>query len=91
MISNHKTTLLMVAKFAIPIAVIAFLLTKIEKPQWDELAAHPKNYWLLTGRLVGRHLRRQSIVHPLVHAGPLSRNRLDDDGGLSARIDLFFA
>ena len=42
----------MVAKFAIPIAVIAFLLTKIEKHQWDELAAHPKNYWLLTAALL---------------------------------------
>ncbi len=48
----NRKIVLTLAKFAIPVAIIAFLLTKIEQHQWDELAAHPKDYWLLTGALL---------------------------------------
>ena len=47
-----KTTVLTIAKFAIPIAIIAFLLSRIEQNQWDELTSHPKDYRLLTGALL---------------------------------------
>jgi uncharacterized membrane protein YbhN (UPF0104 family) len=52
MSSPGKKLLLTVAKFAIPIAIIAFLLTQIDQTQWDELTAHPKNYWILTAALL---------------------------------------
>ncbi len=42
-----KTALLTIAKFAIPAAIIAYLIWRIEPSQWDELSSQPKNYFLL--------------------------------------------
>ncbi len=49
--SRAKTTLITIAKFAIPAAIILFLLYNIPAEKWEKLAAQPKNYPLLVTAL----------------------------------------
>lgn len=46
-----KTVLITVVKFAIPVAIIAFLVGQINEEQWRDLNSQPKNYLLLTAAL----------------------------------------
>ena len=39
-------------KFAIPVAIIAFLLFRIKPEEWEALSSHPKDYTLLAGALL---------------------------------------
>ena len=43
--------LVAVAKFAVPAAIIGYLLWRIEPQQWQELREQPKDYWLLVAAL----------------------------------------
>ena len=47
-----KKTLLTVGKFAIPVAIVVFLIYQITPEQWDHLKNHPKNYWFLSAALL---------------------------------------
>jgi uncharacterized protein (TIRG00374 family) len=51
---HHRTrrTLLTVAKFAIPAAIILFLFHNIPEEKWEKLTAQPKNYPLLATALL---------------------------------------
>jgi len=47
-----KTTLLTVAKFAIPIVIIGYLYSNISPQKWNQLEQQPKNYPLLAAALL---------------------------------------
>lgn len=47
-----KRTILTIAKFAIPAAIILFLFQNIPPEKWEKLSAQPKNYPLLATALV---------------------------------------
>ena len=47
-----KKTLLTIAKFVIPIAIIAFLFMNISPEKWEKLRSQPKNYPLLATALL---------------------------------------
>jgi uncharacterized membrane protein YbhN (UPF0104 family) len=49
--SRAVKSLLVVAKFVIPTAIILFLYFNIPAEKWEQLAAQPKNYWLLAAAL----------------------------------------
>jgi uncharacterized protein (TIRG00374 family) len=44
-----KSTLVTLVKFAVPAAIIGYLLRQLD---WQEFAAQPKNFWLLTAALL---------------------------------------
>ena len=46
--STTKKTIFALLKFAIPAAIIGYLIWRIEPAHWEELAAQPKNYGFLT-------------------------------------------
>lgn len=46
-----KTTLLTIAKFAIPVAIIAWLLWRMEPEKWEQLREQPKDYLRLCAAL----------------------------------------
>jgi uncharacterized protein (TIRG00374 family) len=48
---NHSIAV-RIAKFAIPVAIIGYLLWRIEPAQWHELGAQEKNYGLLAAALL---------------------------------------
>jgi len=50
--SSVKTTLLTVAKFAVPTAIILFLFHNIPAEKWEKLTDQPKDYPLLATALV---------------------------------------
>ncbi|TWU08046.1 hypothetical protein Pla52n_06240 [Stieleria varia] len=49
---NHRTILINLAKFAIPVGIIAYLLYRITPEQWQALTENPKNYPLLISALL---------------------------------------
>ncbi len=50
--ATWKTVLITTAKFAIPAAIIAYLVWRIEPEQWQVLASQPKNHLLLVAALL---------------------------------------
>lgn len=51
--ASHRSTLIAVARIAIPVAIIAYLLWRIEPAQWQQLRDQPKQYgWLVAALLV---------------------------------------
>ena len=50
--TTAKTRLMMALKFALPAAIIGFLVWRIEPEQWHDLSAQPKNYGLLVAALL---------------------------------------
>ena len=49
---SGRKYLLALAKFALPAAIIGYLVWRIEPLQWQQLAEQPKNHWLLAAALV---------------------------------------
>ncbi len=47
-----KSTIVTVVKFAIPAAIIGYLVWRIEPEQWQQLSVQPKNYALLMAALL---------------------------------------
>ncbi|TWU47269.1 hypothetical protein Poly51_50680 [Rubripirellula tenax] len=50
--STAKKYFVNLVKFAFPIALVSFLVWRIEPEQWEQLTTQPKNYWLLAAALV---------------------------------------
>ncbi len=50
--SLSSSTLVAVVKFAIPAAIIGYLVWSIEPAQWHQLSSQPKDYWLLLAALL---------------------------------------
>ncbi len=50
--ASKGSALVTAAKFAVPAAIIGYLLWRIEPQQWQELRDQPKNYWLLAAALL---------------------------------------
>ncbi|TWT50627.1 hypothetical protein Pla22_33700 [Rubripirellula amarantea] len=50
--STSKTRLITALKFALPAAIIGYLVWRIEPEQWHQLSAQPKQYGLLVAALV---------------------------------------
>ncbi|QDT12122.1 lysylphosphatidylglycerol synthase transmembrane domain-containing protein [Planctomycetes bacterium K23_9] len=49
---RSKRVLLTLVKFAIPVGIIAFLVSNVDEAQWAALAEHDKNYGLLAAALL---------------------------------------
>ncbi|TWU55324.1 lysylphosphatidylglycerol synthase transmembrane domain-containing protein [Rubripirellula reticaptiva] len=50
--SSAKKHAITVLKFAFPIAIVSFLVWRIEPEQWEQLTSQPKNYGLLAAALL---------------------------------------
>lgn len=48
----HRSKLLAFAKFALPLAIIAYLLWRVEPSQWRDIEDQPKHYGLLIAALL---------------------------------------